>query len=157
MIALVTMLFGFTWAPIHCFHFAMKIVKDFPFDNQKLFTIKTLTHTFTYMNSMLNPFLYTIMGNNFRKQVFAQKAKVSTRFKSYYLRNNTNALNGANLLNKFNKKQLNSTSNETCLLNNRTSLADKYSEHKNDSSKKKRCSNHSVNQEYTFLNNRRQT
>lgn len=156
MIALVTMLFGFTWAPIHCFHFAMKIVKDFPFDNQKLFTIKTLTHTFTYMNSMLNPFLYTIMGNNFRKQVFAQKAKVSTRFKSYYLRNNTNALNG-NLLNKFNKKQLNSTSNETCLLNNGTSLAEKYSEHKNDSSKKKRCSNHSVNQEYKFLNNRRQT
>ena len=86
MIALVTIMFGVTWAPIHCVHFAMKILKDFPFGNHNLFAFKCLTHTFPYLNSMLNPFMYSIMGNNFRKQAFAQKK----RLKTYYTQRNKN-------------------------------------------------------------------
>lgn len=86
MIALVTILFGVSWLPIHSFHFALKFFNNFPYDNNHLFAIKNLAHTLTYLNSMLNPFFYTIMGDNFRKQVFAQKAKYSSRLKSYYPR-----------------------------------------------------------------------
>ncbi len=84
MIALVTLLFGFTWLPLHSFLFAMKVLRCFPFGSSYLFTIKTLTHTLTYLNSMLNPFFYTIMGNNFRKKLCAEKIKYSSRLKSRF-------------------------------------------------------------------------
>ncbi len=102
MIALVTILFGFTWLPLHSFLFAMKVLKCFPFGNSGLYTIKTLTHTLPYLNSMLNPFFYTIMGNNFRKKFSKKfssnnksKYDSNTRFKSFYSPNNENVtLNG---------------------------------------------------------------
>lgn len=48
---------------------------------------------------MLNPFFYTIIGNNFRKQVSEQRLKYSSKFRSYKYRNpsiNTNNLNYTN-------------------------------------------------------------
>ena len=113
MIALVTIMFGVTWAPIHCIHFAMKILKDFPFENQNLFALKCFTHTLTYLNSMLNPFMYTIMGNNFRKQAFAQK----NRLKSYYTSRKSS--NFPHSKAKSIRSKLNSTdgNNETFVLN----------------------------------------
>jgi hypothetical protein len=87
MIAFVTILFGVSWLPIHCLHIAMKFFPNsFPFYSDKLYTFKNMAHTLTFMNSMLNPFFYTMMGNNFRKQIFARKPKYSTRFKAYYTR-----------------------------------------------------------------------
>lgn len=83
MIALVTILFGVSWLPIHGFHLAFRFLNNFPYENGTLFIFKTVAHTLTYMNSMLNPFLYTIMGNNFRKQIFAKKARYSSRFKTF--------------------------------------------------------------------------
>jgi hypothetical protein len=88
MIVMVTVLFGFNWLPIHCFHLAMKLYKDFPFASPSLFVFKTFTHTLPYLNSMLNPFFYSIVGNNFKKQVSAQKIKYSSRLKSFYNRGN---------------------------------------------------------------------
>jgi hypothetical protein len=93
MIALVTIMFGVTWAPIHGMLFAMKILNDFPFHNQNLFAFKCLAHTLTYLNSMLNPFMYSIMGNNFRKQAFAQKKRLKTL---YTQRNKKHSLTSTN-------------------------------------------------------------
>lgn len=93
MIALVTVMFGFSWLPIHSLHAALKFFPNsFPFENARLFTFKNVAHTLTYLNSMLNPFFYTMMGDNFRKQVFARhKARYSNRFKlSYYRANHHN-------------------------------------------------------------------
>jgi len=105
MIALVTIMFGLAWAPIHCMHFAMKILKDFPFHNQNLFAFKCLAHTLTYLNSMLNPFMYSIMGNNFRKQAFAQKK----RLKSYYTqRSKSQSLTNTSISQTMRKTKLNS-------------------------------------------------
>lgn len=91
MIALVTIMFGVCWLPIHAFHLALRFFHDrFPYNNNTLYIFKTAAHTLTFMNSMLNPFFYTIMGNNFRKQVFDQKVKYSSRIKNFYNRNNSN-------------------------------------------------------------------
>ena len=88
MIAIVTILFGLSWLPIHLIHFFMKFTQ-FDFCSKLVFAFKTLAHTLTYSNSMLNPFFYTIMGNNFRKQVFEQKAKYSSRFKTNHSRSSS--------------------------------------------------------------------
>ena len=59
---------------------------------------------------MLNPFFYTMMGNNFRKQIFARKKQYSTRFKTYYSRSNENVRHGSGVssrllsASKFRKK-----------------------------------------------------
>ena len=88
----------------------MKILKDFPFENQNLYALKTLAHTLTYLNSMLNPFLYTIMGDNFRKQAFAQK----NRLKSYYTqRNKSTSLTNSNIMYCNRKSKLNSINYES--------------------------------------------
>nr|QVK45766.1 G protein-coupled receptor [Proales similis] len=78
MIALCTILFGFNWLPIHGFHFAMKTFRNFPFWNPTWFVIKTVSHTFTYLNSLLNPFVYTIIGGEFRKSCTKNANRYST-------------------------------------------------------------------------------
>ena len=86
--------------------------------------IKTIAHTLTYINSMLNPFFYTIMGNNFRKQIVAQRAKYSTRLKSYYSRgSNSVQLND-------NSTRSNMTRNNIDLNNSIVALNDQLYENK---------------------------
>ena len=63
---------------------------------------------------MLNPFFYTIMGNNFRKQIVAQRAKYSSRLKSYYTRTGASAATNVNdsvFTSSLNKKFNNKNSN----------------------------------------------
>jgi hypothetical protein len=91
MIALVTMLFAFSWLPIHCIHVALKFLPDdFPIWSKGLFTFKAFAHTLTYTNSMLNPFLYTIIGNNFRKKYCFGKRQNRRYSKIYFSRFNNN-------------------------------------------------------------------
>jgi hypothetical protein len=119
MIALVTILFGFTWLPLHSFLFAMKVFKCFPFGNSSLYTIKTLTHTLPYLNSMLNPFFYTIMGNNFRKKIskkFSNQNNNKYDSKSFY---SHNKLNGSVKNSRFTSARSDIISNS---LKNRSSV-----------------------------------
>jgi hypothetical protein len=112
MIAFVTILFGVSWLPIHAFHIGLKFFPNsFPIWNESLFTIKNIAHTLTYLNSMLNPFFYTMMGNNFRKQVFTRRAKYSNQLKTYYIRGNHSGNTNQNLnrVHKNSRESANST------------------------------------------------
>ena len=113
MIGIVTLLFSMSWLPIHSIYFSLKFKKEFPVCSKLLYAVKSLAHTFTYLNSMLNPFFYTIVGNNFRKQVFEQKAKYSSRLKSMYMWRSSNnsdrrdqRLNSANNVNSYELSRL---------------------------------------------------
>jgi hypothetical protein len=104
MIAFVTILFGVSWLPIHAFHVGLKFFPNsFPIWSESLFTIKNIAHTLTYLNSMLNPFFYTMMGNNFRKQVFTRRAKYSNQIKTYYIRGNHTTTSVNQNLNRLHK------------------------------------------------------
>ncbi len=123
MIGLVASLFCICWFPIHSIHFCLKFLKDFPVCSKLLFTFKALSHTFIYLNSMLNPIFYTIVGNNFRKKAFEQKS----RLKSFYCdSNNNNNNNTVNSLRNNKQRSLDSkkllisskfkSNNETCIV-----------------------------------------
>ena len=79
MIALVTILFAFSWLPIHIIYLLLKFWPGFPKYNKSLYALKMIAHTLTYTNSMLNPFLYTIMGNKFRKSLASCCTKQDNR------------------------------------------------------------------------------
>lgn len=80
MIGLVSALFCFCWFPIHLIHFSLKFLKEFPVCSKLMYTIKALSHTFIYLNSMLNPFFYTIMGNSFQKKIIEQKVRLQSLY-----------------------------------------------------------------------------
>ena len=62
---------------------------SFPYESNTLFIFKTVAHTLTYLNSMLNPFLCAIMGTNFRQQIFSNRVKSNRVKTSYITRNST--------------------------------------------------------------------
>ncbi len=80
MIFLVSALFCTCWFPIHSIIFCLKFFRDFPHCSRALYAIKAISHTLIFLNSMLNPFVYTIIGNSFQKKAKEQKL----RFKSLY-------------------------------------------------------------------------
>lgn len=93
MIALVTILFAFSWLGIHVIHIWFKFFPEkFPLYSKPLYVFKAFTHTLTYLNSMLNPFFYTIAGANFRKKIFSRK-KNSNLSKINFSRLNNNNKN----------------------------------------------------------------
>ena len=76
MIGLVSILFCLCWFPIHFIHFCLKFYKKFPICSKFLYTIKAISHTFIYINSMVNPFFYTLLGNNFRMKANQQQTRI---------------------------------------------------------------------------------
>ncbi len=82
MIFLVSALFCTCWFPIHSIIFSLKFFKDFPHCSKGLYAIKAISHTLIFLNSMLNPFVYTIIGNSFQKKATEQKLRIQ----SYYSR-----------------------------------------------------------------------
>ena len=71
-----------------------------------LYAIKSFSHTLTFLSSMLNPFLYTIIGNNFRKQVNSTRQKYASKFKSIREKenneiSNANSRKGSNVKKSF--------------------------------------------------------
>lgn len=66
IVAAVVILFAVTWLPIHLFQLCFNLMSDFPM-NQTMYNLKIFAHTLSYINSCVNPFVYTIMGDNFRK------------------------------------------------------------------------------------------
>lgn len=81
MIASVTILFGFSWFPIHSIYFAYRFVKNFPVESDLLYLVKQIAHTLTYLNSMLNPFVYSILSDNFRLSFRFKMSRYSTNLK----------------------------------------------------------------------------
>lgn len=81
MIASVTILFGVSWLPIHSIYLTIKFWKNFPFYSDLMFLIKNIAHTLTYLNSMLNPFFYTIISNSFRINFNFKMSRYSTSYK----------------------------------------------------------------------------
>ncbi|CAF0775044.1 unnamed protein product [Brachionus calyciflorus] len=88
MIALVTILFGVTWLPIHCILLAMKFYDKFPYESDTLFVVKSIAHTLTYLNSMLNPFFYTIMSKSFKIKFVTRLSRYSFTHKSSIVKGN---------------------------------------------------------------------
>lgn len=66
MVAAVVFLFALSWLPIHVFNLCFTLMSNFP-KSQILFDFKIFAHTLSYTNSCVNPFVYTIMGDSFRK------------------------------------------------------------------------------------------
>ena len=100
---MVTLLFTFSWMPIHAIHLAFKFFEDdFPIWSRGLYAFKAVAHTLTYTNSMLNPFFYTIIGNNFRKKIqFCRKKERTRRFSNvYFTRLNNNNQESFSLANR---------------------------------------------------------
>lgn len=78
----MTALFGFCWLPINTINFSLKFNDEFPYCSKLVYTIKAVSHTLTFLNSMLNPFFHTIIGNSFQKKASEQ----TIRLKSLYSR-----------------------------------------------------------------------
>lgn len=90
MIGLVTLLFALCWLPIHCIHLALKFLPHkFPLWNKNLYIFKAFAHTLTFLNSALNPILYTICGQDFRKRFKFIKTKQSSLRSNIYFNNKT--------------------------------------------------------------------
>ncbi|KAH9524744.1 KiSS-1 receptor, partial [Bulinus truncatus] len=67
MVAAVAILFAITWLPIHLFNLVYVLMDDrFP-RSRALYDLKIFAHTLSYTSSCVNPFIYTIMGDGFRK------------------------------------------------------------------------------------------
>ncbi|CAL1530081.1 unnamed protein product, partial [Lymnaea stagnalis] len=66
MVAAVAILFAITWLPIHVFNLVFVLMDGFP-RSKPLFDFKIFAHTLSYTSSCVNPFVYTIMGDGFRK------------------------------------------------------------------------------------------
>ena len=113
MIGLVSTLFCLCWFPIHFIHFCLKFYKKFPVCSKFLYTIKAISHTFIYINSMVNPFFYTLLGNNFRKKANQQQTRIKLLYSRCQLADkNVNKRNDsldASL--KYNKRRTNFSSN----------------------------------------------
>lgn len=81
MIASVTIIFGVSWLPIHSIYFAYRFSKNFPSDSDFLYLLKHIAHTLTYLNSMLNPFFYSIISDSFRLSFNFKMSRYSTNLK----------------------------------------------------------------------------
>lgn len=72
LIATVSITFGLTWLPAHVIQI-WKVVfnSSFPY-NDLMYIIKVISHTLTYSNSLLNPFIYVFIGAKFRSHINAE-------------------------------------------------------------------------------------
>ncbi|XP_064647301.1 G-protein coupled receptor 54-like [Lineus longissimus] len=66
MIAIVVILFALSWLPIHVLLTWKNFDPFFPLSNE-LYNVKIFAHTLSYTNSCVNPFVYSFMGDGFRR------------------------------------------------------------------------------------------
>ena len=66
LVGIVSMVFAFSWFPAHCIQI-WKVVfnKSFPYSDL-MYVIKVISHTLSYSNSLLNPFIYVFMGRKYQ-------------------------------------------------------------------------------------------
>ena len=72
LIATVSITFALTWLPAHVIQiWKVAFNSSFPY-NDVMYIIKVISHTLTYSNSLLNPFIYVFIGAKFRSHIHAE-------------------------------------------------------------------------------------
>lgn len=100
MVAAVVILFAISWLPIHLFNLCFTLMKDFP-KSQVTYDLKIFAHTLSYTNSCVNPFVYTIMGDSFRK-AFRESLPVCRESSSSSMRPSYSRRTGSTVETRFN-------------------------------------------------------
>lgn len=115
LIATVSFTFALTWLPAHVIQI-WKVVfnSSFPY-NDAMYIIKVISHTLTYSNSLLNPFIYVFIGAKFRSHIYSEFNEL---YQVYCLRQKK--INSKNSLSKM------SSAGSSMTVLNRNRL-DKYS------------------------------
>ena len=101
MVAVVVALFATFWLPIHVFRLWYKFDPNFP-KNQITYYYKIAAHTLSYANSVVNPFVYAILGDGFKKALRRAFPRICT---------GNRVLGGANNKSRF--ESLNETGHTT--------------------------------------------
>ncbi|XP_038044829.1 G-protein coupled receptor 54-like [Patiria miniata] len=66
MVLVVVLVFAVCWLPIHVITLWMRLDPAFP-RTDPTYIFKMAAHTLSYANSMVNPFVYAFMGENYRR------------------------------------------------------------------------------------------
>ena len=67
LVFIVVVTFALCWFPIHCVHFISEFVQ--PRKTFALYVFKIVAHCFSYVNSALNPIIYSFMSDSFKECV----------------------------------------------------------------------------------------
>lgn len=76
MVAIVVILFGVCWFPIHLIAVWLKYDPNFPKTNTMHY-IKLFAHTLSYANSCVNPVVYAFVNEGFRKAIMRRSPKLN--------------------------------------------------------------------------------
>ncbi len=68
MVVVVVILFATFWLPIHVFQLWFKLDANFP-KTQITYVYKICAHSLSYANCCVNPFVYSFLGDGFRKAI----------------------------------------------------------------------------------------
>ena len=66
LVASVVIVFALFWLPIHVLNLWFKLDDNFPRTNV-MYIMKIISHTLSYANSCVNPFVYAFLSDGFRK------------------------------------------------------------------------------------------
>lgn len=66
MVFIVVLLFAVCWLPVHVFQLNRIFNPDFP-KTKTVYVLKMISHTLSYANSIVNPFVYAFLNDGFRK------------------------------------------------------------------------------------------
>ncbi|KAI8789059.1 kiSS-1 receptor-like isoform X2 [Biomphalaria glabrata] len=101
MVAAVAILFAITWLPIHLFNLVYVLMDEsFP-KSKPMYDLKIFAHTLSYTSSCVNPFIYTIMGDGFRR-AFRESIPICRGSPSSYQRPSYPRRSGSTIETKFN-------------------------------------------------------
>jgi hypothetical protein len=76
MVAIVVLLFGICWFPIHVIAVWIQFDPHFP-KTDGMHHFKLFAHTLSYANSCLNPFVYAFVNDGFRKALLKRSPDLS--------------------------------------------------------------------------------
>ena len=76
MVAIVVLLFGICWFPIHAIAVWIQFDPNFP-KTDGMHHFKLFAHTLSYANSCLNPFVYAFVNDGFRKALLKRSPDLS--------------------------------------------------------------------------------
>lgn len=66
MVFIVVLLFAVCWLPVHVFQLNRLFNPNFP-KTKVVYVLKMISHTLSYANSIVNPFVYAFLNDGFRK------------------------------------------------------------------------------------------
>lgn len=66
MVFIVVLLFAICWLPVHVFQLIRVFDPGYP-KTKSVYVLKMISHTLSYANSIVNPFVYAFLNDGFRK------------------------------------------------------------------------------------------